>query len=170
MTRKAAFTLIELTLVTVIILTLIGLSIPLFRKTFTNLSSRNAAFNISKLVTYAQEKAIIDRKNYKLVFDFGRREYRLFESTSSDGKLVYKKIKGRFGKGFTLPQGLYFDGSGASAGRTSTEKTVKQIVFYPDGRCDELSIEVTDNKDAGCRITLEGFGHLPRVEEIAHEG
>ena len=60
--KHRGFTLIELTLVTAIILALIGLSIPLFKKTFTNLSAKDAVFNISKLVSYAQEKAVIDRK------------------------------------------------------------------------------------------------------------
>ena len=118
--KSWGFTLIELTLVTVIILALLGLSIPLFRKTFLDLSAKDTAFNISKLVTYAQEKAVIDRKNYKIIFNFNQRNYQLLESSRTEDAIVYKKVQKRFGKIFTLPQGLFFyDPKTGATGKTT---------------------------------------------------
>ena len=86
---RPAFTLIELTLVTIIILALVGLSVPLFRKTFSGLAAKDATFNISKLINYAQERSVIDRKNYKIMFNFTANQYQLFESKQSTDKFIY---------------------------------------------------------------------------------
>ena len=167
--KSSGFTLIELTLVTVIILALAGLSIPLFKRTFLDLSAKDAAFNISKLVAYAQEKAVIDRKNYKITFDFNARNYQLFESSQTDDAIIYKRTQKRFGKIFNLPQGLYFyDPNTGVTGKTA-EEYKKQIVFYPDGHSDELSIDIIDKDGVGYSIVLKGFGSLTRIKEITIE-
>ena len=163
------FTLIELTLVTVIILALVGLSIPLFKKTFLDLSAKDAAFNISKLVSYAQEKAVIDRKNYKVIFDFNRRQYQLSESAQSADGLVYRKGQGRFGKVFALPQGLFFYDPKTDITQKKDEEYKKQVIFYPDGHCDELLLNIVDKRGNGYSITLKGFGSLARVKEVTRE-
>jgi len=167
--RSRAFTLIELTLVTVIILALLSLSIPLFRRTFRDLSAKDAAFNISKLAGYAQEKAVIDRNNYKIVFDFNRRQYQLLEAGQSAQGLAYKKMTSRFGRLFKLPQGLSFYDPKTGLREKPNEEYRKESIFYPDGRCGELSIEIVDNKGTGYAITLKGFGSLPRIKEVTGE-
>jgi Tfp pilus assembly protein FimT len=167
--KREAFTLIELTLVTVIILALVGLSIPLFKRTFSDLSAKNTAFNISKLASYAQEKSIINRKNYKMVFDFNRHSYQLFESGQSRDGIIYAGEKGRFGKNFYLPQGISFYDPKADVTERPGEEYRKQVLFYPDGHCDELSIDVVDKGGRGYSITLTGFGSTARIKEVASE-
>jgi len=167
--KNSAFTLIELTLVTVIILALVGLSIPLFKRTFSGLSAKDAAFNISKLVSYAQEKAVIDRKNYKIVFDFNLKKYQLVEWKQSGEKPSYVKVQGRFGKAFILPQGLFFYDPKSDTTQKAGEAYKKQAVFYPDGHCDGLLIYVVDNAGTGYSITLNGFGGLARIKEVTGE-
>ncbi len=166
--KKAAFTLIELTLVTVIILALVGLAIPLFKSTFRLLSAKDAVFSISKLITYAQEKAVIDKKNYKAIFNFKLRQYQLLVSGQSADGLIYKKTKDRFGKAFTLPQGLFFYDP-KSGCHTIGEEYKKQVILYPDGHCDGLLIGVVDNKGTGYEITLKGFGGFVHIKEITGE-
>ena len=167
--KKSAFTLIELTLVASIILALVALSIPLFKHTFSDLSAKDTAFNIAKLVNYAQEKSVIDRKNYKIIFDFNQRRYQLFESVQIADALAYNKVKGRFGKSFTLPQGLSFYDPKANVTEKIGEEYKKQVVFYPDGRCNELSLDVVDNKGTGYAVTLKGFGGLVQIKEVTSE-
>ncbi|MDD3906288.1 MAG: hypothetical protein PHS46_07180 [Candidatus Omnitrophica bacterium] len=169
MTRVRAFTLIELTLVTVIILSLVGLSIPLFRKTFAALSAKDAVFNISKLVSYAQERAVIDRKNYRITFDFNRRTYQLFESNSSAEGIVYVKGDKRFGKVFFLPQGLFFRDAKTGVTQKTQEEYKKHVLFYPDGHCDELSLEVVDAKGNGYSVAVKGFGFGAGIKEVIGE-
>ena len=168
--RRSAFTLIELTLVTVIILALVGLSVPLFKRTFLDLSAKDATFNISKLVSYAQEKAIIDRKNYKVIFNFNRRQYQLSESgQSANGPVVYRNVQGRFGKVFVLPQGLSFYDPNTGITEKTDEEYKKQVIFYPDGHCDGLLLDIIDNRGNGYSVTLKGFGSLARIKEVTRE-
>ncbi|MDD5428428.1 MAG: type II secretion system protein [Candidatus Omnitrophica bacterium] len=167
--KRPAFTLIELTLVTVIILAIAGLSIPLFRHTFSDLSSKDAAFNISKLVSYAREKSIINRKTYKVIFDLNGRKYQLFESGPSAKGPVYVKEKSRFGKSFGLPQGLSFYDPKTGMTENAEGEFKKQVVFYPDGHCDELFIGIIDKGGAGYTIALKGFGSFVQIKEVKVE-
>ncbi len=167
--RDRAFTLIELTLVTVIILALVGLSIPIFRNTFSDLSAKDAAFNISKIVSYAQEKAIMSGKNYKVAFNYNRRIYQLVESVRSNEGITYIREKSRFGKPIELPAGLSFYDPKTGLTNSPDEELVKQVMFYPDGHCDELSIGVVDKRGNGYIVELKGFGSLPRIKEVKSE-
>ena len=49
--RRAGFTLIELALVAILLLTVVGLSIPVLKKTFIGLYAQDTSFNISKLIS-----------------------------------------------------------------------------------------------------------------------
>jgi Tfp pilus assembly protein FimT len=167
--KSSGFTLIELTLVTVIILALVGLSVPLFKQTFSALSAKDTVFNISKLVSYAQEKAVIDRKNYKVIFDFNRREYQLFESGQSADGIVYKKAQDRFGKVFILPQGIFFHDPKTNITQETDKEYRRQVVFYPDGHCDGILIDIVDKAGTGYSVALKGFGSLVQIKEVARE-
>ena len=155
--KRAAFTLIELMLVTLLLLALIGLSAPLFKKTLSSLSARNASFNISKLMNYAQEIAVLERKNFKIAFNLQNGRYQLLEFTPSKKPPFYKNTGGRFGRLFALGQGLKFVG----------EK--KEMVFYPDGHCDELKIKVLTGDGAGYSIYTKRFGNMVEIKEAAIE-
>lgn len=151
---KEAFTLIELALVAIIIISLIGLSTPLFRKTLSDLTLKNTAFNISKLINYAQEKSIVDRKNFRISFDFNSGAYQLSEMDESTDPPVYKAATGRFGKAFKTPRGVFLEGS------------VNEEVFYPNGQCDELVLDVVDESHDGYKITVKGFGGGFDIAEV----
>jgi len=169
MHKRSGFTLIELTLVTVIILTLVGLSVPLFRKTFADLTAKDTTFNISKLISYAQERAVVDRKNFKITFNFTSGYYQLLESQTSEGKILYKQIRGRFGKAFNLPQGLSFKDKDSENAQARKEEYKKETVFYPDGRSDPIAIDMLDKNMAGYRITSKGFGTPVGIKEVKDE-
>jgi hypothetical protein len=152
----ASFTLIELTLVTFLLLTLIGLSIPLFKKTLSGLSAQDTSFNISKLVNYAQEIAVLERKNFKITFNFQGGKYQLLEIVPSVKPAPPKKIPGRFGRSFSLPQGLKLSGDR------------KDVLFYQDGHCDAFTVKVLA-KEGGYSIRSKGFGNMVEVKEVQLE-
>jgi len=150
------FTLIELTLVTLLILVLAGLSAPLFKKTLSDLSAKNISFDICKLANYAQEMAVLERANYKIAFDFKNGKYQLLKLSSQPPPPVYKKMPGRFGRLFGLPQGLSL--SGSSSG----------VVFYPDGHCDEIRVDVLTSA-GGYSIMIKGFGNAVEIKPFDPE-
>ena len=154
--RQAGFTLIELMLVTFLLLALIGLSIPLFKRTFSGLSVKNESFNISKLVNYAQEMSVLGRKAYKITFYPEKGKYQLYEVDAAVKPPAYKKIPGRFGKLFSLPQGV------------SLKADKKDIFFYPDGHCDSLKLNLLA-KGEGYSLTVKRFGNMVEMKEVTLE-
>ncbi len=153
-----AFTLIELVLITLIISILIGLSTPLFRRSFSDLTLKDSSYTISKLINYGQEKAILERKNFKMNFDFQSGKYWLLEWDDLLDPPTYKRIAGKLGRVFTLPRGISFRGS------------KNEVVFYPDGHSDEGNIDIFNAKGEGYRITIKGFGSRVEIKEVKGEG
>ena len=154
--RPAAFTLIELIIVGAIIVVLVAVSTPLFRRTFKDLELRDAAYNIGKIIQYAQQKAIVEEKKYRLVFYFEKKAYRLFSlSEEKKGETIssWKEITGRFGVYFYLPEGVSF-----KAGKD-------KIIFLPNGRCDKISVYIA-GKDKAFEIKTNGrTGHV-EISEV----
>jgi hypothetical protein len=155
-TSLTGLTLIELTLVAFLLLTIIGLSIPLFRKTFSNFSAQDASFNMSKLINYAQQMAVLERKDFKIVFDFEKGSYQLFEIDNLSKEPVYRKAKGRFGKLFVVPQGLKLTGD------------KNTMIFYPDGHCDDIKVNMLA-KGGGHSVIVKRFGNAVEVKRIEIE-
>jgi len=151
--RSAGFTLIELTLVTLLVLIIAGLSTPLFKKTLSDLSARNTAFSVCKLINYAQEMAILQRSSYRIDFDFKKGKYQLLRLSSSVNPPAFKKVTGRFGRLFGIPQGLRL--SGDKSGMT----------FYSDGHCDDIKINILTDM-SGYSIEVKGFGNAVEIKEV----
>lgn len=135
------------------LLVIAGLSIPLFKKTFQDLSAKDASFSISKLINYAQEMAVLERKNFKIVFDFQKSKYQLFEIAASAKQPLYERAPSRFGKLFGLPRGLTLRGDR------------KEMFFYPDGHCDDIKIYIMA-KAKGYSITVKRFGNAIEIKEV----
>lgn len=157
---KGGLTLIELTLVTLLILTLIGLAIPLFKGTFQDIAAKDASFNISKLINYAQEMAVLQRKQFRISFDLKNGRYQLFEMDDSKEPVFSKKLSGRFGRIFALPKGISL--------RTDRQVERQDIYFYPDGHCDTVRLEVLAKK-SGYSLTVKRFGNMVDVKEVSVE-
>ena len=161
---RYGFTLIELALVAAIILSLIALSTPLFRKTISYLALQDASFSISKLINYAQERAVIDsNKNYKLALYIKNGQYQFLEfyTESETKKIVERPVSGRYGKLHSLPRGVTF-----IPPDTELEKERADLFFYPDGHCTKATIDLFDAQDGHYRISTKGFGGLVEVKEI----
>ena len=161
------FTLIELALVAAIILSLIALSTPLFRKTISYLALQEASFNISKLINYAQERAVIDNnKNYKIALYIKNGQYRFLEfyTDAETKKIVERPVSGRFGKLYRLPRGVTF-----IPPDTELNKERADLFFYPDGHCTKGTIDLFGGQGGHYRIITKGFGGLAEVKEIEGE-
>lgn len=140
--NRPAYTLIELVLLTVIILILVGISTPLFRRSFSHLQLEDASFNFARLVNFAQERAVIESLPYRLVLDLDHSRYFLTKP-DPEVKDKYIRLKERWGRTFSLPIGV----------KLKADK--KEIIFYPDGHSDKASISFT-GKDKSLKINVKG--------------
>ncbi len=149
-----SFTLIELLIVTAIILTLVSVSMPLFRRTFTDLELKEAAADISKFILFAQHEAIINGAVYKIDFDFEKKEYRLLAFIGEVEKGgQFKSEGGRFSRIFHLPEGVDIEGQ------------VTEILFYPDGHSDSVELKLTNKNGKILKISTTGILGNVVIEE-----
>ena len=68
--------------------------------------------------------------------------------------VIWKKISGRFGEYFYLPDGVKFKGD--------TDK----ITFLPNGRCDRASVYIAGQKNKIIKITTNGKAGYVEVSEV----
>lgn len=171
--RPAGFTLIELIIVAAIILVLVAVSSPLFRATFRDLELRDTAYNLSKLIKYGQQRAIIEEKRYQLLFDFDKGAYRLLvESEESEEletevegefvqKVKWENLEGRFGEYFYLPDGVKF--------KAAEEEQDNTITFLPNGRCNKITFYIVGEKNKTIEIKTSGRAGYVEVSEFKEE-
>ena len=107
---SSGFTLIELAIVASLILVLVVVSTPLFKTTFGNLELKDSAYNIAKMLRYAEASAVMEEKTYKIVFDFDKRAYWLLKESEKDSGKEFEKAAGRFGNKFFLPKEISLTG------------------------------------------------------------
>ena len=133
-------------------LTLVALAAPQFKNSFSNLEVKNAAFNLRKLLSFAHEKSILEKTIYKISLDFDRGAARLYRNIS---KNEYGRASGRYGKALEISPSVSWEGS------------AEDILFYPDGSCDEALVKIRNKKGEGYEVRLSGFGGRIETKETA---
>ena len=149
--RRSGFTLLELVIVVVIIGTLVLLSAPMFARTYNDLALQNSASNVSRTIFLAQQTAVSEKKTVKMVIDKKKKAYWLLGEDRSDAKIVFKNIKGSFGRVFILPSG------------TDIECANDGIFFYPDGSSDAILIKLKNRYENIYTVTNQGSAGYAKV-------
>ena len=145
-----AFTLVEILAVLLLLGILLGIALPRFSGTTQDFQLVNSARNLAKLLTYAQERSIVERVSYQAVFDARGASYWLERIHEEERRTVAQRIEGRYGRTTTLPTGIEF------------RFPAEPIHFYPDGTSDPFSIELSAQ---GRRFVLtHGIGYV-RIQE-----
>lgn len=154
--RNRGFTFIELVLVAVIILVAAGLSVPLFRKSFSSLHLKTTCQDLVRLMRYVQTKSIVERRVCRVNFDL---EKAFFWPTVQDetSRGEYKEIKGRWGKAVKIPNGILVE--------SDIEDNASFISFYPDGSSTKAEIKLHDKKGKTFIITTQRTIGYAEVKE-----
>jgi len=147
---QKAFTLVELLLVIVVISVLAGISVPRFRRTYSDIRLASSAQDLASLMKYAQERAIMDGISFKIEFDISGKEYRLLRETEPFSG-VYEREKGIHGRAKHIPSDISFD---VSAGET---------VFLPDGRTYPVKIYLKNRNGKKKVLSTERAGGRIRI-------
>jgi prepilin-type N-terminal cleavage/methylation domain-containing protein len=139
---KKGFTLIELMLVTVIILVLVALSTPLFRKTYEDLRFTTYAKGLFHVLYYCRERSIFERKTHAIIIDNEKNTYDIFVQNPDSGEFEISADNRH--SIFKIPKGV------------EIETDRKTILFHPDGYMDSAIITVMDKNNRIQRILLDG--------------
>lgn len=146
------FTLIELLVVVLIISITLGLSAPLFRKTFSNVQLNLCAEEMSGLMRYARERAVAENTLTRFNLDAKSGKYWLSRK-KEDGE-AYERLSGRYGREYSFSEEI------------TIETQEEAIDFYPDGEVSPAKIIMTNpNKKTITILTKSGVGNAISIIE-----
>lgn len=162
--RRAAFTLLELIVVMLILCVTAAMVAPSLRGSNESLTTKNAAAHIVALCHYARTRAITEGRIYRLNIDVKARSCWL--TTQKDG--ADTRLLNDLNQTYTMPEGAALAFNPADIAPASAQRSY--IRFFPGGAQDVATLTVTDR--AGSTVTLrcdsptEPF-HILTVAELA---
>jgi prepilin-type N-terminal cleavage/methylation domain-containing protein len=164
-TEKSGFSLIELSLVVLIMSIIVVVSAPKFRNTYETIKFRNTAYNVVKLMNYARDRAIIERKPFRVHFFEDDMSFCLEtlpdekeQNTSRHRRASepeFEMVKGTIGKKIYFPRDVTYD--------IDEPSRAEYITFYPDGQADECVIYIEGKNDITFTITTKKMVGLVRL-------
>ncbi|MGC8739568.1 MAG: pilus assembly FimT family protein [Candidatus Hydrogenedens sp.] len=161
---KYGFTLLELVVVVALISILTGMIIPIYNRTMYSLRIRNTTQDITSLIRYAQEKAVAESREFRVLIDEEKGTFSLFrlKSQSWDGEKEFEPVGTADGGGMiTLPETIQI--SRITAGK-DRKTGIRYISCYPNGASDPGQIELEPQIRGQQRILIKWTGALGRFE------
>jgi Tfp pilus assembly protein FimT len=153
--KRIGFTLIEVTLVSVIILILITVSMPIFRRTYEDLKISSSANNIAHMINFARQRAIFERINYRFIIDDTNNTYQILAQYEDSPK--FEPLKDRWGRISRVPQGI------------EIHTDIKSIDFSPSGISGHASIYLVSNQGKTYSVILDGKRGIVEVDDDQKE-
>lgn len=123
------FTLIELLVVVLIISITLGLSMPLFRKTFYGIQLSLCAEDMVSYMRYVRERAVVENTLMRFTLDTKGKEYWLSRKDSESGEFI--RVKGKYGS-YVFSDDVEIEGQDSI------------IDFYPDGTVSGAEITMSN--------------------------
>ena len=136
------FTLFEILVVVTILGILFGVMTPLFRNSYTNLELRNSYKNIAATIKHAQERAIMEEREFRVNFDRRERTYWLsYREDPLEFPARFVDLKTDAGRPRSLPEEVTFALIRANRDRKTR---ANYITFYPNGAADKATVRLRD--------------------------
>lgn len=161
--KIAGFTLLELVVVTTFIAILTGMMIPIYNRAMYSLRVRNAVQEITSAIRHAQEKAIAESREFRVLIDSKNNEIRVVRLVGRDGdKKNFEPVsENEGGIPIKLPDTVRI--TRVEAGR-ERKLGVYYISCYPSGSSDPAQIEIQTADRRQSRIVVKSLGALGRFE------
>lgn len=141
------FTFIELILTSLIILVIVGLSAPIFRKTFHDLRVNLQTKDLASLMNLAREKSIMTRISHSIIVYEDENVYRMAMYDIDAKKL--KAVSGKWGKRFTLSNDI------------NLKSSKDEIKFFADGSSNGAVLSLIDSDGLKTQIKIDaGTGEI----------
>jgi type II secretion system protein H len=157
--NSAAFTLIELIIVMVIICTALAIAAPSLSGWNRGSRLRDSSDQFLALTRWARTQAIANSQTYRLNVDSQTGHYWV---TAQDGQ-EFAAVASDFGQEFIVPDGAAIEVKGAES------KALEFLTFYPTGRTTPAHVILSDERGAIeilCETPAEGFRILKPGETV----
>jgi Tfp pilus assembly protein FimT len=149
--KQMGFTIIEVALVSVIILIVITLSMPIFRRTYEDLRISSSAKDIAQMINFARERAVFERINYRFIIDDTANTYQVLAQYEERGE--FTPLKDRWGRINKVPEDI------------NIKVDIKSIDFLPNGISGGSVIHLANGKGKIYSITLDGKRGTVKVDD-----
>lgn len=147
--ERAGFTLLELTLVAVIILALVTISAPLFKRTYEDLRLTSSVKEIACVMQFCRERAVFERRNFRLNVNPDKKTYQVLAEDEDKGKLL--PLRSRWGRVFRIPDSI------------DVEADKDTVDFFPNGTTTPILLYLTNKEGQVFTILIEQDIGLVRV-------
>jgi prepilin-type N-terminal cleavage/methylation domain-containing protein len=146
--RKNAFTLLEVMLVSAISLILITLSVPLFKKTYKDMEIASCAKGISQIIYFSRERAIFERRDYRVVIDEENSLYRILALDRESG--LFRPLTDRWGRTFRVPEDIKIRTEAGRIDFSPGGESVSTVIYISRG--DRIYSIVLDGCTGSVRL------------------
>ena len=137
------FTLLELMVVLLILSFLLGVSAPLFSRSFRQLKLEVFSYNVAKLLDYAGKRAVAYRNRVRVHFDTENRRYWLLQAPEASSENQYERVADQLGRTYPVPNTV------------SIEPSRPDVTFYPDGSADPFQLLIYDHGRTRYRLVTD---------------
>jgi len=161
--KVSGFTLLELVVVCAFIAVLTGMILPIYNRAMYSLRVRNSIQDITSTIRYAQEKAIAESREMRLLIDPKTNQISVVRIVEREGdKRKYEPISTNEGGAvMTLPETIKITRINAGKDKTTG---MYYISCYPNGASDPAQIEIQTMDRRQNRIVIKSLGALGRFE------
>lgn len=158
--NRSGFTLLELVLVLAILTLVVAMIAPSLQGFAAGRSGRNLATNLLSLTRYARTQAISEGRVYRLNIDpAGRKAWLTAESGAT-----FAAPENDYGREVEVPES-----STLTTDLRATDAGVF-VQFYPGGRCDVASFQITDRFGETISLASESPTQMYRIAGPAEAG
>lgn len=190
--RRSAMTLFELLLVLVLLVVVGSLATPLFEGSFASIRLRSGADQVLATWSQARTHAIESGQIYQFRFQPEGSRYRVdpwtmglegdsletTEATPPAGSTVAEVELSEWKLDETLPEGILFHlGEGVTQDITGQRQVQRidqegeddlsaPILFFPDGTTSEAALQLKNNREIVCQLTLRALTGVARASSL----